>query len=93
MHALFNEAEVTDRDERLKLTGLLLDRELGTSAGLTAKDASAVIEALKKLKKSGHEQGIAGAVNDLLNEAALREAIDEEQLADQPASDDNHSGA
>jgi phage recombination protein Bet len=86
MHALFREAEVADRDERLKLTGLLLDRQLDTSKGLTVTDARAIIDALVRLKDSGHKDGLAGAVNDLLNLAALREA--EEQGDGQDRSDD-----
>lgn len=88
MHALFREAEVTDRDERLKLTGLLLNRKLDTSKGLTVADASAVIDALSALKASGHADGLAGATNDLLNEAALREA-EQETAAEQAAADDD----
>jgi hypothetical protein len=74
MHALFREGDVTDRTERLKVTGLLLDRDLDTSADLTSEDADAVIAALLELKGSGHADGLAGAINDLLNLAALREA-------------------
>lgn len=86
MHALFREAEVTDRDDRLKLTSLLLGRDLDTSAGLTGVDAAAIIDALSELKNSGHPQGLPGAVNDLLNQAALAESeTDTEQ--DPPAGE------
>lgn len=84
MHALFREADVTDRDERLKLTGLLLGRQLDTSKGLTVADASAIIDALVTLQNAGHEGGLAGAVNDLLNEQALVEA--EQEAADDAAA-------
>lgn len=92
MHRLFKEAEVEDRGERLKLTGLLLERQLDTSKGLTVADASAIIDALSALKASGHEQGLPGAVNDMLNLAALREAeaestSDAEDQADEQPAD------
>jgi hypothetical protein len=84
MHALFREADVTDRDERLKLTGLLLGRPLDTSKGLTVADASGIIDALVNLQNAGHKGGLAGAVNDLLNEQALAEA--EQEAADETAA-------
>lgn len=90
MHRLFKEAEVSERDERLKLTGLLLDRQLDTSKGLTVADATAVIDALSALKASGHASGLAGAVNDVLNLAALKE---EEQAAAEQAAADDPAGA
>lgn len=86
MHALFREAEVTERDERLKVTGLLLGRALDTSAGLSMEDASVVIDALSALKDSGHDGGLAGAVTDLLNEDSLRDG--EQDDADDPARAD-----
>jgi hypothetical protein len=87
MHALFREAEVSDRDERLKLTGLLLNRQLDTSKGLTVADARGIIDALVQLKESGHEQGLAGAVNDMLNMAALADA--DGQDGEQAVADDD----
>jgi hypothetical protein len=87
MHALFRDAECTERDERLKLTGLLLGRELDTSKGLTVGDATVVIDALVQLQNAGHADGLAGAVGDLLNEAALVEA--EQAAADDDAADES----
>jgi len=85
MHALFREAEVTARDDRLHLTGLLLGgRKLDTSAGLAKADVAAVIAALVRLKESGHPRGLTGAVDDLLNAEALRE----DTRAEQNATDD-----
>lgn len=83
MHRLWKEADVAERDERLQVTRLLLNREVDTSRDLTVADASAVIDALSKLKASGHAAGLAGAVNDLLNEAALREDAAESTEAEQ----------
>jgi hypothetical protein len=80
MHALFREAAVTDRDERLKLTGLLLGRDIDTSAGLTSADASTVIDALNELAKA--PGGLAVAVDGLLGRD---DADDEQDAADDPA--------
>lgn len=72
MHALFKEADCTAREDRLYLTGLLLDRQLDTSKGLTVEDGKAVIDALENLKAAGHPEGLVGAVNDLMNAAEQR---------------------
>lgn len=90
MHALFNEAECTDRDERLKLTGLLLQRQLDTSAGLTVADAGVIIDALEALKASGHPDGLAGAAAHLLNEHDLAES--EKAIAAEQATADDAAG-
>lgn len=96
MHALFRDAEVTDRDERLVLTGLLLGRQLDTSAGLTPADANTVIDQLERLAQSGHADGLAGAVTDLLNQHDLQQAeaeIAEEQAeGEQDTADDDARG-
>lgn len=81
MHALFREAEVTDRADRLYVTGLLLDRDLDTSKGLTSADAQSVIDALLRLKEGGHPEGLVGAVNDLMNAAEQRRLEAEENGA------------
>lgn len=84
MHALFGEAAIGDdkhRSDRLTLTGLLLNREIDTSRGLTVGDAQVVIDALLQLQSSGHPDGLAGAVNDLLNEHEVAEL--ERQRAEQ----------
>lgn len=95
MHALFREAEVTDRKDRLYLTGLLLNRQLDTSKGLTAADADAVIDALQALKDRGDDEGLVGAVNNLMNEAYVREseardadaATEDQAVADEAAGE------
>lgn len=90
MHALFREAECTDRAERLKLTGILLARPLDTSKGLTVGDATVVIDSLVRLQSSGHADGLAGAVGDLLNEhdlAAAENAANEQADAEPPAAE------
>ena len=83
MHALFGEAEVTAREDRLHLTGLLLGgRKVDTSAKLTKADVAAVIDALVRLKGSGHPRGLTGAVDDLLNAEALREESEQHTADD-----------
>lgn len=77
MHALFGEAEVTDRDERLRLTNHLLNEHFTTSKDMRVRHARALLDALNALKASGHPAGLPGAVNDVLNLAALKDAEDE----------------
>jgi hypothetical protein len=90
MHALFREADVTDRDDRLYVTGLLLNRKLDTSKGLTVADGKAVIDALENLKAAGHDEGLVGAVNDLIRIAELRES-EQDDAAQDAADDDTRS--
>ncbi|MDN5859949.1 MAG: hypothetical protein L0H84_15145 [Pseudonocardia sp.] len=88
MHALFNEAGIGNkehREDRLTLTGLLLNRQIDTSAGLTVADAQSLIDALINLQSSGHAEGLAGAASDLLNEHELAEL--ERQRAEQEHAD------
>jgi len=98
MHALFRKAELggaDDRDDRLRLTGLLLKRELDTSKGLTVADASLVIDALSQLESAGHPDGLAGAAADLLTADDVRRAEAEiaaeegQAAAAQEAADDD----
>lgn len=91
MHALFREAQIEERGDRLRLTGLLLNRPLDTSKGLTVTDATVVIDALVQLQSSGHDEGLAGAVTDLMNAADLRDAEQEieQEEAEQAAADDD----
>lgn len=62
MHALFAEADITERDDRLRLSSILLGRELDTSAGLTKHDANKVIDHLEQWAKDGHLADHAAAV-------------------------------
>ncbi|MGD9989388.1 hypothetical protein [Pseudonocardia sp.] len=98
MHALFRKAELggqDDRDDRLRLTGLLLKRQLDTSKGLTVADASLVIDALSQLESSGHPDGLAGAAADLLTaddvrrEEANLAAEEQQEAAEQDAANDD----
>lgn len=94
MHALFREADVTEREDRLHLTGLLLNRQLDTSKGLTVADGKAVIDALENLKASGHDEGLVGAVNDLFNLAEQKriEAEENDRAAEDAAVADEAAG-
>lgn len=44
MHLLWREADVTDRDVRLAITGRIIGREITSSARLTKADARKVID-------------------------------------------------
>lgn len=91
MHALFREAEVEDRADRLYLTGVILGRELASSAEMTVADATVVIDTLARLQSSGHAGGLSGAVTDLINEHEVVEAERRESLqsaVEQDAADD-----
>lgn len=91
MHALFREAEVEDRADRLELTGVILERTLTTSAGLTVRDAGVVIDTLERLKTSGHQGGLPGAVTDLLTAAEVARA--EREMAAEQAGDAEQGAA
>lgn len=84
MHALFREGEVDGRDDRLELTGLILDRELTSSAELTVADAKVVIDALSQLKAS---QDFPAAITAYLN--AHEQLRMEAELAEQDATADD----
>lgn len=61
MHALWRSAEITDRADRLALTGAIVGRRLSTSNALTMAEADRVIEYLTGKDNAG-----------LLAEAAAR---------------------
>jgi hypothetical protein len=46
IHALFREQNISDRGERLKICGQILDRDVPTSTGLTSEEASRIIDQL-----------------------------------------------
>jgi hypothetical protein len=49
MHALFNEQNFIDRDDRLAYVRQTIDRDIESSAELTLDEASTVIDALQQL--------------------------------------------
>lgn len=53
LHASFNEAGITDRDERLEYAATVIGHPVATSKDLTKREASAVIDALQKVIERG----------------------------------------
>lgn len=68
MHALFRDANLTDRDDRLTVTGHILGMELDTSTGLTKTEAGKLIDQLEQWAQAGE---LGDRCNDVLNAAAL----------------------
>lgn len=54
MHALFREADITDRSDRLRLTSIVTGRDITTSSGLTRDEASTLIDQLEGWNVDGH---------------------------------------
>jgi len=78
MHALFREAGLEERDDRLTVTAHILGYRLSTSKGLTKLEASKVIDTLQDWIDDT-ETPVADRVNDILNEAAIAQAEAEAQ--------------
>lgn len=53
MHAMWREAGVSDRDDRLALTGAIVGRPLATSNDLDTREADAVIEYMRVAADAG----------------------------------------
>lgn len=68
MHALFRDAGLTDRDDRLTVTGHILGYRLDTSANLTKTEAMRIIETLDGWAQH-HE--LEREVTEILNAATL----------------------
>lgn len=85
MHALFREAEVEDRADRLELTGLILDRALESSAELTVADAKVVIDALSQLKSSDNFPAAVTAYINAHEQRRMEQELAEQESADEPA--------
>ncbi len=49
LHALFSQAEWTDRDDRMRAVSVIVGRQLASPAEMTRKDASQVIDVLQKV--------------------------------------------
>lgn len=75
MHALFRNADVTERDDRLALTSHILGYRLDTSAGMTVTEASKVIDTLSRWEEHGSTET---EVREILNQAALADTTTEE---------------
>lgn len=68
MHALFRDAGLSDRDDRLTVTSAILGYRLDTSANLTKSEAMRIIETLDGWQQH-HE--LEREVNEILNRAAI----------------------
>ena len=78
MHALFRDLQITDRGDRLTVTGAILGFKLDTSAGLTSTEAEGVIATLKLWKagrdEDGNEIDAQELIREILNRASLAES-------------------
>jgi hypothetical protein len=69
MHALFNEAQISDREDRLTITRYLTRRfDINSSSDLADEELSGVIATLTDWK---HKAELQDKTNDLLNQAAV----------------------
>lgn len=68
MHALFRDAGLTDRDDRLTVTGIILGYRLDTSTDLTKSEASRLIDKLEEWSAAGE---LGDMINEILNQAVL----------------------
>jgi hypothetical protein len=75
MHALFRELNLTERADRLTVTSHILGYDLTTSAGLTRNEAQRLMDELEGWQIAGEADE---RINDILNEAALAEAKEEQ---------------
>jgi phage recombination protein Bet len=83
MHALFGKADCTDRDDRLIVTQHIIAvlegkarDDITSSNDLTPAETQALVDQLSAWERRGE---LGGAVTDILNTAALREAEAAEQ--------------
>ncbi|MDQ2628391.1 MAG: hypothetical protein M3Y90_15535, partial [Actinomycetota bacterium] len=68
MHALFREAQITERADRLAVTSAILGFQLDTSAHLTLSEANTLIDTLERWKQDGVTDT---KVRDVLNTITL----------------------
>lgn len=68
MHALFRDADLTDRDDRLTVTSMILGYKIDTSANLTKSEASRLIDKLEEWQQNGE---LSDMINEILNQAVL----------------------
>lgn len=68
MHLLFRKADVTDREDRLTLTGHILGYHLDTSAAMTATEADKVINTLLDWDENGVSED---QIREVLNQATI----------------------
>lgn len=68
MHALFREAQISDRADRLAVTSAILGFRLDTSAHLTLSEANTLIDTMERWKQEGVTDT---KVRDVLNTITL----------------------
>lgn len=68
MHALFREAGVTDRDDRLAVTSAILGRRINTSDDIVKSDSSRLIDKLEEWAAADETEDM---VRGILNQAQL----------------------
>ena len=77
-HALFRDLGVTDRADRLEVTGYVVGRQLASSNELSFDDGRTLIDTMESwLAGEGFAEGIRTAddqIREILNAAALRDA-------------------
>jgi len=73
MHALFRDARITDRDDRLTITGRILGYTLDTSASLTKTEASKIIDTLEGWQQQNQ---LDQQITEILNAATIIEATE-----------------
>lgn len=64
MHALFNELQITDRDERLQITSRAIGRDVTSSSELTGDEAASLIDTLVRIKELAPDDA-AGLLREL----------------------------
>lgn len=79
MHALFREAQISDRADRLAVTSAILGFQLDTSAHLTLPEANRLIDTMERWKQEGVTDE---RVRDVLNTITL------EAESDSPATEE-----
>ena len=73
MHALFREAQISDRADRLAVTSHILGFQLDTSAHLTLSEANRLIDTMERWKQEGVTDT---KVRDVLNTITLEAETD-----------------
>ena len=71
MHALFRDADITDRDDRLAVTGHILGYSLESSSGMTKPEATKLIDTLERWASAGETDD---QVREILNTLTMNEA-------------------
>lgn len=86
LHAIFTEHDIADRDERLRISAAVVDRDLASSKDLTLAEAGVLIDTLERCAQS--PDGFTTAVAELLDVDDSEPAVDRiDQIPDDVAAD------